>query len=72
LILFKPSRDALVRQRPQVHRVVLAFLLHFLFVLAGMDVVPGYLGFGLAEVIFWSVKGSLFMGSWRSCSWASA
>jgi O-antigen ligase len=27
---------------------------------AGMFLVPGYLGFGLAEVIFWSVKGSLF------------
>jgi hypothetical protein len=152
LILFKPSRDALVRYWPQVRWVVLAFLLHFLFVLAcallrgasmssvekparmllaasslaefaragkldpqvlvlphlhndglqvpatggvvgrlawagmlaapllffsrqvgagmrapqsaaalaGMFVVLGYLGFGLTEVIFWSVKGSLF------------
>jgi len=34
LILFKPSRDALVRHWPQVRWVVLAFLLHFLFVLA--------------------------------------
>jgi O-antigen ligase len=34
LIFFKPSRDALVRHWPQVRWVVLAFLLHFLFVLA--------------------------------------
>lgn len=34
LILFKPSRDALARHWPQVRWVVLAFLLHFLFVLA--------------------------------------
>ena len=34
LILFKPSRDALVRHWPEVRWVVLAFLLHFLFVLA--------------------------------------
>jgi O-antigen ligase len=34
LILFKPSRDALLRHWPQVRWVVLAFLLHFLFVLA--------------------------------------
>lgn len=33
LILFKPCRDALVRHWPQVRWVVLAFLLHFLFVL---------------------------------------
>jgi O-antigen ligase len=36
LILIKPSRDALVRHWPQVRWVVLAFLLHFLFVLACM------------------------------------
>lgn len=34
LIFFKPCRDALVRHWPQVRWVVLAFLLHFLFVLA--------------------------------------
>jgi len=34
LILFKPCRDALVRHWPQVRWVVLAFLLHFLYVLA--------------------------------------
>lgn len=34
LILFKPSRDALRRHWPQVRWVMLAFLLHFLFVLA--------------------------------------
>jgi O-antigen ligase len=34
LILLKPSRDALVRHWPEVRWVVLAFLLHFLFVLA--------------------------------------
>jgi O-antigen ligase len=34
LILFKPSRDALLRHWPQVRWVVLAFLLHFVFVLA--------------------------------------
>ena len=33
LISFKPCRDALVRHWPQVRWVVLAFLLHFLFVL---------------------------------------
>lgn len=33
LILFKPCRDALLRHWPQVRWVVLAFLLHFLFVL---------------------------------------
>lgn len=33
LILFKPCRAALVRHWPQVRWVVLAFLLHFLFVL---------------------------------------
>jgi O-antigen ligase len=36
LILFKPGRDALARYWPQVRWVVLAFLLHFLFVLACM------------------------------------
>jgi O-antigen ligase len=34
LIFVKPCRDALVRHWPQVRWVVLAFLLHFLFVLA--------------------------------------
>jgi O-antigen ligase len=34
LISFKPCRDALARHWPQVRWVVLAFLLHFLFVLA--------------------------------------
>jgi O-antigen ligase len=34
LILIKPCRDALIRHWPQVRWVVLAFLLHFLFVLA--------------------------------------
>lgn len=34
LILFKSSRDALVRHWPQIRWVVLAFLLHCLFVLA--------------------------------------
>ncbi|WP_036169882.1 O-antigen ligase [Massilia sp. 9096] len=34
LILFKPCRNALVRYWPQVRWVVLAFLLHFLYVLA--------------------------------------
>lgn len=34
LILFKSCRDALVRYWPQVRWVVLAFLLHFLYVLA--------------------------------------
>jgi O-antigen ligase len=34
LIFLKPCRDALVRHWPQVRWVVLAFLLHFLFVLA--------------------------------------
>lgn len=34
LIFFKPSRDALVRHWPQIRWVVLAFLVHFLFVLA--------------------------------------
>jgi O-antigen ligase len=33
LILFKPCRDALVRHWPHVRWVVLAFLLHFLYVL---------------------------------------
>jgi O-antigen ligase len=36
LILFKPSRDALVRHWPQVRWVVLAFLVHVLFMLACM------------------------------------
>lgn len=34
LMLFKPSRDALLRHWPEIRWVVLAFLLHFLFVLA--------------------------------------
>lgn len=34
LILFKPCRDALRRHWPQIRWVVLAFMLHFLFVLA--------------------------------------
>ncbi|WP_198117520.1 O-antigen ligase family protein [Massilia rhizosphaerae] len=34
LIFFKPCRDALVRHWPEVRWVVLAFLLHFLFMLA--------------------------------------
>jgi len=34
LIWFKPSRDALLRHWPEIRWVVLAFLLHFLFVLA--------------------------------------
>ncbi|WP_296944529.1 O-antigen ligase [uncultured Massilia sp.] len=34
LISFKPARDALRRHWPQIRWVVLAFLLHFLFVLA--------------------------------------
>jgi O-antigen ligase len=36
LILLKPSRDALVRHWPQVRWVVLAFLVHFLFLLGCM------------------------------------
>ena len=36
LMLFKPSRDALVRHWPQVRWVVLAFLAHVLFILACM------------------------------------
>jgi O-antigen ligase len=34
LILFKPSRDGLVRHWPAIRWVVLAFLLHFVYVLA--------------------------------------
>src|SRR5438067_4361353 len=34
LISFKSSRDALVRHWPEVRWVVLAFLLHFVYVLA--------------------------------------
>jgi O-antigen ligase len=36
LILFKPSRDALVRHWPEVRWVVLAFVAHVLFILACM------------------------------------
>ena len=32
----------------------------FAVALAGALVVLGYIGFGLTEVIFWSMKGSLF------------